>query len=233
MRHLALTLAIGAALGTASPARAESPLLGSAQLKVTGYRPNIDAEFNGSATPYRDVFGTGRGYRYELTVSKSLYIGWGSLDLGIGAGYFSRTGKGLFASGSSAGQPSADDTTLNVVPFTLTLQYRFDRYVTAFPLVPYLRGTLERDWWWVTNGGGTTKGEGSTDGWSAGLGLAFLLDFIDPTLARELDRDTGINHVYLFFEGSQGKVNDFGSRKSWDLSNDKATSWSAGLLFVY
>jgi hypothetical protein len=99
--------------------------------------------------------------------------------------------------------------------------------------VPYLRGTVERDWWWVTNGPGVTKGEGATDGWSAGLGLCFLLDFIDPTLARELDRDTGINRTYLFLEASRGKQDDFGSKKSWDLSNDKAIAWSAGLLFVY
>jgi hypothetical protein len=226
-------LAVLALLAAALPVRAESTLIGSAQLRITGYRPNIDAEFNGAKTPYRDVFGTGRGYRYELTLSKSLYVGWGSLDLGVGAGYFSRTGKGLFASGSNAGQPSADDTALNIVPFTLTLQYRFDRYATTFPLVPYLRGTLERDWWWVTNGSGTTKGEGATDGWSAGLGLCFLLDFVDPTLARELDRDTGINHTYLYLEAARGKQDDFGSKKSWDLSSDRSVSWSFGLLFVY
>jgi hypothetical protein len=217
----------------APAARAESPLVGSAQFSIESYRPNIDAEFGGTATPYRDVFGTGRGYRYQLTVSRSLYIGWGSLDLGIGAGWFSKTGKGLVATGTGQGTPSIDDTALNIVPLSLTLQYRFDRYARSFPFVPYLRGTVERDWWWVTNGPGVTKGEGATDGWSAGLGLCFLLDFIDPTLARELDRDTGINRTYLFLEASRGKQDDFGSKKSWDLSNDKAIAWSAGLLFVY
>jgi hypothetical protein len=92
---------------------------------------------------------------------------------------------------------------------------------------------LERYNWWVTSGSGGTSKYGATNGWSAGLGLALQLDFFDPYLARELDRDTGINHTYIFAEARKTKVNDFGSSTSWDLSDTGKLNWSFGMLFVF
>ncbi len=54
----------------------------------------------------------------------------------------------------------------------------------------------------------------------------------DPTLARELDSDTGINHTYVFFEARKTRVDDFGSSSSWNLSDDRI-SLAGGLLFVF
>jgi hypothetical protein len=51
-------------------------------------------------------------------------------------------------------------------------------------------------------------------------------------MARELDRDTGINSTYLFFEAGQAIVDDFGSSSSWDLSSDGLT-YSGGVLLVF
>ena len=51
-------------------------------------------------------------------------------------------------------------------------------------------------------------------------------------LARELDNDTGINHTMLVFDVSKTRMDDFGSKKSWDLSDTKPT-YSFGLLFVF
>ncbi|HEY7723909.1 MAG TPA: MXAN_2562 family outer membrane beta-barrel protein, partial [Anaeromyxobacteraceae bacterium] len=107
-------------------------------------------------------------------------------------------------------------------------------------LVPYGRLALERWQWWVTNGGGGTasvgggpEGSGATTGWAAAGGVAFLLDFLDPGMAREMDRDVGVNHTYLFAEVGRARVDDFGSKKSWQLSNDRKLSWSGGILFVF
>jgi hypothetical protein len=234
-------LALAALLLAAGPARAESPRWGSFQLQMAGYRPNIDAEFGGAATPYRDIFGTGRGWMYRVQVANSLYSGFGTLDLGLGAGWFERTGKGLIGQGfNGAGTPSGDDTSLRIVPVSLSLTYRLDRFVDTVPLAPYARASLEHYQWWVTSGSGGTarvtggpSGQGGTNGWSAALGVCFLLDFLDPTLGREMDRDTGINHTYLFFEGARTKVDDFGSKKSWDLSDEKSVTLSGGILFVF
>lgn len=236
--------ALLAALALATSARAESPLDGSFQFQLGNYRPNIDAEFGGSATPYQDIFGTGRGLVFKAAVAKSLFTSYGTLDLGVGAGWFSRSGKGLVATpGPLFGQPSGDRTQLRILPLSVNLTYRMDWLVShgGFPLVPYARLSFERWQWWVSNGSGSTatavnggpSGQGTTQGWSGALGLAFLLDFLDPGMGREMDRDIGINHTYLFLEGARTKVDDFGSKKSWDLSDEKKLAWSGGILFVF
>jgi hypothetical protein len=232
---LALLLATPAAAQLAGP----SPRSGSFQLQLTGYRPNIDAEFNGSAAPYQKIFGTSRSMIFQLQAARSLFTDYGTLDLGAGIGWSSKTGKGLRLDGT----PSSDNTSLRILPLSLNLTYRMDWFVDhgGFPLVPYLRASLERWQWWVTNGTGSTaktltdnkSGSGATNGWSGALGVAFLLDVLDPSMAREMDRDLGINHTYLFFEFTRIKVDDFGSSKSWDLSNDKSLTWSAGMLFAF
>lgn len=235
----ALALVALALAGAAAPAAAESERGGSFQLQLASYRPNIDAEFSGASTPYKDVFGDGRGIAVHLSGARSLFTRYGSLDLGLGVGWFSKTAKGIFTGTTTR---SEDNTSLRILPLQLSLTYRLDWFVDhgGFPLVPYVRASLERWQWWTTNGSGKTaktssglSGSGGTTGWSAGLGVAFLLDFIDPGLAREMDRDTGINHTYLFVEGTKTAIDDFGSKRSWDLSNDRDIAWSGGLLFVF
>jgi hypothetical protein len=148
----------------------------------------------------------------------------------VQAGYFSRAGYGQLPSG----EPSADRTTFRMIPTSLTATYRFDWLADRYriPFAPFGRLSLDRYNWWVTDGSGSTTQRGATNGWSAGGGLAFLLDVVDPGLARELDRDSGINHSYLFAEVRKTWIDDFGSSKSWSLSDNQA-SWSFGLLFVY
>lgn len=239
MKALALLAVLAAA-----PAAAQSARGGSFDLQLQSYRPNIDAEFKGTtgATPYKDVFGDGRSLVFQLRAARSLFTQWGSLDLGLGIGWSSKTAKG-FVAGTTPAVRSNDNTSLRILPLSLSLTYRMDWFVDhgGFPLVPYAKVAFERWQWWVTNGSGSTAktvdgsrtGSGATSGWSAGVGLAFLLDFIDPGLAREMDRDTGINHTYVFVEGTKTQIDDFGSKTSWDLSNDKAIAWSGGLLFVF
>jgi len=221
----------------AGPARAESPRLGSFQLQLGYYRPNIDAEFGGAAAPYRDVFGTGSGLQFRLALARSLFIGYGTLDLGLGAGWWSKSAKAFV---QNTNRRSGDDTAFRILPLSLSLTYRFDRFADIVPIVPYGRASLERWQWWVTKGGGGTatsdagaSGSGATNGWSAAGGLALLLDYLDPTLAREMDRDIGINDTYLFLEVGRTVVKDFGSGKSWDLSPDRKLTWSGGILFVF
>lgn len=255
-RRTAGLLLAAALLGAAAPAAAaESPRWGSFQLQFGQYRPDIDGEFAGKGscitsagtatdcTPFADVFGTNRTWLFQAQAAKSLFVEkWGTLDLGVGAGYWSKSGKGLLAIPGSVGTgaPSGDSTALKVIPMSLSLTYRFDPYVDRFPLVPYARVSLLHYQWWVTNGSGGTasdasgkSGSGGTNGWGLGLGVAFLLDFLDPGLAREMDRDTGINHTYLFVEFDTARVKDFGSSKSWDLSQSSRPSVAMGLLFVF
>jgi hypothetical protein len=127
-----------------------------------------------------------------------------------------------------------------VIPARVFLVYRLDIAAEQWniPLVPYARVSIDRYWWRTTNGTGSSSnanglaGSGATNGYSLSAGLSLLLDFFDPTLARDMDRDTGVNHAYFFAEFTKGYVKDFGSSKSWDISND-GIQVSGGLMLAF
>ncbi len=224
----AFVAAVLATLATA--ARAESPRWGSFEISAGTYLPDIDSEFTATtARPFQQIFG-GSGWMFRAGVSRSLFTSFGALEVGVQAGYFRKSGMGLFENGTTSG----DETKLQIIPASLVLTYRFDVLAERYhiPLAPYGRVGLERFNWWVTNGSGSTVKSGATNGWSVAGGLALLLDFFDPDLARELDQDSGVNHTYLFVEGRKTKVDDFGSSSSWNLS-EKNIAWSGGLMFVF
>jgi hypothetical protein len=237
-RRRALPLLALAAAFSASPARAESPRYGTFSLQFTPYRPNIDAEFHGAAAPYQTAFGGGKKLMIRGELAYSLIQQYGTLDLGFSAGYFQARGKGRL---STDGSQSSDVTALRVIPTSLSLTYRADQLANRgiVPLAPYVRFAFERFNWWVTNGSNGVaganglRGSGATNGYSLTGGLAFLLDFIDTGLAREMDNDTGINHTYLFGEVTKYSVDDFGSKSSWDLGNTGSVVYGFGLMFVF
>jgi hypothetical protein len=213
----------------AGAARAESPRWGSFELAAGKYRPDIDSEFT-TARPFQTAFGGDGGWLFRAGVAKAIFTGMGSLEIGLQAGYLQQTGRGEFVTGGRSG----DETAFKMVPVSLGLTYRFDLLADrhGIPLAPYARASLERYHWWVTDGEDDTSEEGATNGWSVAAGIAFLLDVLDRQMARELDLDTGVNHTYLFFEVKNAVVDDFGSGRSWDLS-DENLSYAGGLLFVF
>ena len=239
IRWLLVLSALAAGLpAAAQESKYASPRWGGIELSAGPYRPNVDSEFGGSG-PFSTVFGNGRGVMFRGDFAYSLFVSYGSLDLGIGAGYTQKTGKGQLPNGGGA---SSDDTSLKIIPTRVSLTYRFDVLALRYrwlPLAPYGRVSFDRYWWWVTNGSGDTaksnslKGSGATNGYSFSGGLALLLDSLDPTLARDMDRDTGINHTYIFVDFTKSYIKDFGSSKSWDLSNDKKVQISGGLMFQF
>jgi len=235
MRRLLVAAGL-ALLAAAAPAVAQERLagLGSFEFQMAQYRPMIDdAEWPPPSSvpgPWESSFGTSRRLVFKLHGGKAIVHGYGTLEVGGGIGFMNAKGHGRFADGTQ----SAEATTFRLVPLSLDLTYRADPVWERWgiPVVPYARVALIRDQWWVTGSGGSKTMSGATSGWAWGGGLAFVLDFIDPTLSRELDRDSGIKHTMLVFEAAQTKVNDFNSTSSWDLSND-GTQLSFGLLFAF
>jgi hypothetical protein len=216
-------------------ARAESDYGGSFDLRVGGYKPNIDeglTKDSGGQGPYQRAFGGGHPLQFRLDVARALpWRRYGTFEVGAGAGYWRVSGRGTFA-GTTTSSP--DKTALSVVPVQLALTYRLDTLWEQLhiPLVPYARVSLDRANWWITNGAGKTVQSGATNGWAWGGGVAFVLDVVDPGLGRELDLDTGINHTMVFVDVAKAKIDDFGSRKSMDFS-DTRPSLTFGLLFVF
>lgn len=227
-----------ALLATAVPALAQDRPsmdrlagLGSFEFQTGQYRPSIDSEFpSGTPGPWEKTFGTSSRWMFKLHGGKALFSGYGTLELGAGVGYTSFTAHGRFADGTL----SLEKIGFRLVPLSVDLTYRLDLVWEKFgiPVVPYGRVALIRDQWWVTGAGGKTSRSGATNGWGWGGGLALVLDFIDPSLTRELDRDAGIKHTMLTFEVQKATVDDFGSKSSWDLSNH-GLMLSFGFLFAF
>lgn len=226
MSRALVAAAAVAMLAAAAPARAEErkAVLGSFEFQAGQYRPNIDSEFPGTVGPWETSFGTTRPWMFKLRGGKALFHGKGTLEVGGGIGYLNAKGHGIFDDGTA----SQEETAFKMLPLSLDVTYRLDLVWEEWgvPLVPYGRIALLRDHWWVTGAGGKQVEKGVTNGWGWGGGLALVLDFIDTTLSRELERDSGIKHTMLVVEVQQNHVSDFGSSKSWDISND-------GLLVTY
>jgi hypothetical protein len=230
-----LVTAALALLCAAAPATAQERLagLGSFEFQAGQYRPMIDSEFpqpSSAPLPWASSFGTSRRWMFKLRGGKAIINGYGTLEVGGGIGYLGATGHGHFADGTQ----SLEKTGFKLVPLSLDLTYRADLVWErlGIPVVPYARLALIRDQWWVSGAGGKSSKSGATNGWAWGGGLGLVLDFIDPTLARELDRDSGIKHTMLVFEVAKTNVKDFGSAKSWDLSND-GPMLTFGFLFAF
>jgi hypothetical protein len=242
------------ALALALPAEAQSPVIvskgsprwGSFQFSLSPFSPNIDSEFtNATAPPYATTFGTSRPLMVQGFFSKSVWITEvGALDVGVGAGWWQASGQGQYTDPVTQVVLRGGSTSLMIIPLQIAASYRVDWFYDRFdiPLAPYVRGAI-LDYIWSTSGqadvsswtsaaGTAYRGSGATFGWSATLGLALVLDALDPALARQMDYDVGINRTMLFFDFTRSSVNDFGSKTSWQLG-PSFWAWSAGLLFVF
>jgi hypothetical protein len=61
-------------------------------------------------------------------------------------------------------------------------------------------------------------------------GGAFLLDVIDPSAAKTVDAELGINHTYLFCELHYADIRGFGASNKMNLSD---LTLNAGLSFEF
>jgi hypothetical protein len=246
MRRLLLGLLAAAALPAAAQVpvavNQESPRWGSFQVSISPYSPNIDSEFGGTAYPYGEAFGSSRPLMVQGIFNRSAWVeSYGSLDIGFGLGYWQNDGVAIYKAGGVT--QTGGKTSLSVLPLTLSLGYRLDLFWRwwGVPFAPYVRGQIMDYIWWSSGQNGTStyltngtvyRASGATFGYSGTLGLALVLDFFDPTLARQMDYDVGINSTMLFFDFTKGSVNDFGSKNSWQLAAGY-WQWSIGLLFVF
>jgi hypothetical protein len=228
------TILVVAALLAAPEARAQGAELaskwGSVEVGAGPYVPNLDSEFHGTRTPYRDIFGGSPAPMWRIHVGRALFTRFGTLEAGFRTGFWSKSGRAL----DDLGNRTGDRARISIVPTSLTLTYRADMIWERMnvPLVPYGRFTLERYNWWTSKEGKWTK-LGATNGWSATAGVVLIIDWLDPEVARDAANEVGIAHTGLYVDLTKSKVDDFGSKKSWDMSADNKFFWSGGLLVVF
>jgi hypothetical protein len=219
--------------------RFASPQRFAFELKFGPYKPDVDSEFadRGGRTPYANFFGGGNHLMSQIELDWQFFRRFGTLALGLGAGFFQVNGPAL--SGNGNGTPTRDNSRLRVAPFSLAAVYRFDYFLQKrdFPLVPY--GKLGLDWayWSITDGndeiahdntGG--EGRGGTLGWHATAGVALVLDFFDQDAAREFDSDMGVNHTAIAFEYTHADISGLGQAGRLHVGD---TTWSLGLLLEF
>lgn len=176
---------------------------------------------------------------YTVGVDLQLFRDFGTAGIGGTFGFMQFVGRAYFP---DSGAVTQDTTVFNLMPLTLTAFYRFDYLAdrTAIPFVPYARGGLAYDIWWITNGRGHVsrwrgddtssladdkQGKGGKFGLSATFGMAILLNVFERSASRGLFESTSIRGTYFFVEYQIDKVNGFPS-KGFDLSDN---TWNMGV----
>ncbi len=175
--------------------------------------------------PFYDVYGPKHRMLTDLEVDRDLWSGFGTVALGLSAGYAEFYGQGLklcadynpsvgcLAQASGSGgylQQVAVNSSFHVVPLRLLATYRFDYFVPrGIPIVPFVRGGL--DWviyWNAMQSGqisyviGDTGNQalGLTTGIEGSAGVQVLLDQIDTEVGGDAWHELGIAHTYLMIE---------------------------------
>lgn len=216
-----------------------SPRNGAVEFKLGGYKPLIDSEPSlGGKTPYADTFGDKAMLLGEVEFQRFLYQGIGTAGLGLSVAYAEKYAPAVDA---TTHEDVAERTALKVVPIRLNALYKFDyaAFKWGVPLVPYAKLGLIYTPWWTTKGdetevavdpeGNSLKGSGGKWGYGLTGGVSFLLDVLEPRLARDFDTDMGVNHTYLFAEYSYSEVNNFGGA-GFNLGSH---NWMFGLALDY
>jgi len=208
------------------------------------YLPDVDSEFGGKAQPNAFLFGTQKRPMWQFELDWEVLQKFGTLSIGASIGYWKENGQACLLSDLQANgtcTPSADNTSLRLIPFAALLIYRMDEAANRWkiPLVPYGKIGLNYTIWTINNGDGDVPtykgtggghGQGGTAGWQAAAGISLRLDFVDPSAAREFDVDSGVNHTYAFFELDH--VDGSGLYRT-DVLHVGDNTWFAGLMFEF
>ncbi len=224
-------------------------------LKLGTYRPRIDSDPS-THDWYATYFGqsdaavTGAGRKLLFFGEGDVYILriFGLLGVSGGVGYWQASSHSIVCTDSAGtpapctpatfrgGKPGSDMTNFTLVPITLSVVYKLDVFLERWhvPLVPYVRAGLDCDIWFIQGSGrqavkpqwmgkSNVQGLGSTFGAHIRPGLAIDLAWVDP---MNVIPSLHISTAALTFEWQIDRIDDFGNKHSWDLSD---SSFLAGV----
>jgi len=220
-----------------------SPQYFCLEIKLGPYSPDIDNEFGGKASPFKDIFGDGQGLMVKGELDVELWRPFGTIAIGGAIGWYNNTAKARADNGdddtpSTLIETTAGETSITLIPMALLLIYRADFlfYKYKVPVIPFVKLGVNYTVWWIDKGDGETarykefNASGGTFGWQFNGGIALALDAFEPKAAKTLDMETGINHTYLFFEFVYIQADGFGSDTALNVGE---TGWQAGLAFEF
>lgn len=183
------------------------------------YKPNIDA--NRTFPVYKCLFRDATlpliGAQFDFHVADP----FGSIRVGFAAGY-------TWANGNAYTGPAGPCNTSFLAPgisvgfqsvqLRPRITYVFDPYLYNFPFAPFARlGVVGAGYYFTYQGNPDTlsptgvKPAGIRFGWEATAGLVFMLDSLEPRVAKRARASGVYSHSYLSFEVAYSSVNDFGT----------------------
>lgn len=208
---------------------------GVLEFRLGGVKPQIDSSAL-SGAPYQETFGAGAMLLFELEMDRQIFQRIGSFGVGVSLGYAEKYGFAGQVGEDGSVFAAEEKTGFHMVPVRVLGVYRFDYFAirNGIPLVPYGKLGPVYTSWWSTKGGSVeffegSRGAGGSFGYQFTGGISFLLDVLEPRLARDFDSDLGVNHSYLFAEYNHANVNNFGGG-GLDLST---RHWMFGLTLEY
>lgn len=224
--------------------RFASPQNFALELRVGPYLPEIDEEFSGprESRPHRMYFGKKKRVMVGLELDWQIFDGFGTVAIGGSVGLLRENARAFVEEGAGVATAarSGDNTRLTLIPTALLAVYRFDvaHRRWGIPVIPYAKAGLNYTLWRITRDDGKIAksdspagtGRGGTRGWQAAAGVSLVLDFIDPSAARALDAETGVNRTHVFVEAARFDVGGLGKKGSLRVGD---TTWMAGLLFEF
>jgi hypothetical protein len=169
----------------------------------------------------------------QIEVDYQLFRGFGSAAVAVQLGYVHASAAALTVDGN---QPSSDTTALTLWPASVSIVYRMDVAAQRWrvPLVPYAKLGLGYTIWSISDADGNVSkpavggsGRGGTPGWQVAGGLSFQLDFLDPSAARSLNVESGIDHTYLFVEAMHFDASGLWRKNALHVGD---TTWLVGLM---
>jgi hypothetical protein len=209
-----------------------SPQYAAFEVRFGSYSPKIDQSANGDV--YSDFFGDKHRYIFGIEGDwqawRAPYIG--TLGIGVGWGYTQMSASNQVPPGAADPGPISQQSTLNIMPFYAVGVLRVDTFARNFhvPIVPYGKFGFAYAFWWVNDGVSTatsddgTRARDTSRGIQAAVGGMFLLDVLEPSIARAADGNSGVNNSYIFFEWA---MSNYGG----DQMNVGSNGWVTGLAF--
>lgn len=197
-----------------------SPEKFNLELRTGPYEPDVG---NGS---FDESFGGDSGWMWSLELEylpyRIPYVG----PIGIGTGF----GWADYSGDAFSGTIRTDEETsltllpipalavliVDVLPREANIPFVFAAKVGIDTVI------------WSTSTGNRSDASGWSFGFRWGLQGALELDFFEPTAARTLDEEWGINHTRLFFEYYSSRAGS--NEESLPVG---ANTWAAGLGFTF
>ena len=212
------------------PSSGPSPRGWNLELRFGPYRPDVDSEFasrGSDARPYARLFSSSRHLLFQAEVDRHLSHRFGTWAIGANAGYTRASAAALAADLQTR---TGDETSLTLLPLSLSLVYRADllRPDHGLALIPYAKAGLDCTFWRIADTARSGTTEGKTLGWHGALGVSLDLASFDPDAARAMDRDSGVNQTAIFFEVARYALDGFGSDSVLRVGD---TTWMGGLMF--